>query len=178
MVSPTRPSVSQPGGATAGPAVCTLIPSVWRRRWNAMPALGARRGEQRDMTRARGKTLADHQPRLHPAIEVLDARHPRGDREVPEDGAIDVAEFVRRPPDVGAGTFDRSIRRRCTPWCRPPRPRRRQRSPIPRGRDDRPARADAMNCRAELVATSRRRTRSPMGPGFCHVHCPVRGGRF
>ena len=37
MVSPTRPSVSQPGGATAGPAVCTLMPPVVRRRWNAMP---------------------------------------------------------------------------------------------------------------------------------------------
>ena len=37
MVSPMRPIASQPGGATAGPAVCTLMALVCRRRWNAIP---------------------------------------------------------------------------------------------------------------------------------------------
>ena len=36
-MSPMRPIASQPGGATAGPAVCTLMPLVCRRRWNAIP---------------------------------------------------------------------------------------------------------------------------------------------
>ena len=58
------------------------------------------------MARARSQRLADHQPCLHPAIEVLDARHAGGDGEVPVDIAIHVAEFVRRPPDVSAGTLD------------------------------------------------------------------------
>ena len=36
-MSPMRPIASQPGGATAGPAVCTLMALVCRRRWNAIP---------------------------------------------------------------------------------------------------------------------------------------------
>ena len=53
------------------------------------------------------EALANHQPRLDPAVEVLDARDADDRREVAVDQPRDVAELVGAIPDVGARAFDR-----------------------------------------------------------------------